>query len=223
MNVARLAGILYLILIACGIWAEGGVRSAAFVPGDPAETAARILSAEGAFRWALLADALMASCDVAIAVLLFVLFQPVAPVMAGLALGFRLTQAAILGANLLNHNAALLAVGEGSPFSPDQAAAQAYFHLQAHSYGYDLGLIFFGVNCLITGALILWAGWPRLLALGIAAAGVVYLIGSGLRILAPALSDSFAYVYVIALVAELALALWLLRGGDMRREPPGNR
>jgi hypothetical protein len=60
-------------------------------------------------------------------------------------------------------------------------------------------------------ALILRSGWiPRLIGFGIGAAGLVYLTGSYLRILAPGLADSFAPAYAICLLAELAFALWLL-------------
>ena len=45
------------------------------------------------------------------------------------------------------------------------------------------------------------------------AAGLVYLTGSYLLFLAPALADSFAPVYIVPLVAELSLCLWLLIKG----------
>lgn len=43
-GLARLAGLLYLILAACGGWAELAVRSSIRVPGDAAATAANVVA-----------------------------------------------------------------------------------------------------------------------------------------------------------------------------------
>ena len=223
---ARLAGALYLIIILCGVWSEGFARAALVDPADAARTAASILAGETLFRGALAADALMVLSDVAVAALLFTLLAPVSRGVARMAMLFRLIEATILGANLLNHHAALLVLKAGAPGAPDWAL----LFLDLHRHGYDLALLFFGVNCLLTGWLICRSGFlPRLLGAGIAGSGLVYLAGSTLRFLAPGLTDGFAPAYLLPLVAESALCLWLLiRGVDagkwgMRREPPGNR
>ena len=50
-NVARMAGLLYLILFIAGIFAEGYVREYLIVvPGDAAATASNIVASEGLFR-----------------------------------------------------------------------------------------------------------------------------------------------------------------------------
>ena len=54
---------------------------------------------------------------------------------------------------------------------------------------------------------------PRAITAGIGAAGLVYIAGGFLRLLAPALMPLFEPAYLIALVAEVALALWLLVTG----------
>ena len=82
-----------------------------------------------------------------------------------------------------------------------------------------LGLVFFGISSLATAMLLARAG-PRVLSALIAAAGLVYLAGSGLRILAPALTDSFSPAYLVAIVAETAMTIWLL--GFAARSPKGN-
>ncbi|RBI86599.1 DUF4386 domain-containing protein [Rhodosalinus halophilus] len=200
---ARLAGVLYLIIIAAGIWSEVAVRAALMVPGDATATGANILAAEGAVRLSLAADTVMGLADAGLAVLLFLLLRPVSLPLALAAMVFRLIQNALIGANLLNQQAALTAAA-----SDPARAAEA---LALHAFGYDLALIFFGVSCLMMAALILRSGWiPRLIGYGIGAAGLVYLTGSYLRILAPGLSDSFAPAYAICLLAELSFALWLL-------------
>ena len=80
-----------------------------------------------------------------------------------------------------------------------------------HASGYDIGLLFFGINSLAM-AVLLWksGGTPRIIAGGIGAAGIVYLTGSTIRLIAPDLAAGFAPAYALPLLAESALCLWLL-------------
>ena len=90
--------------------------------------------------------------------------------------------------------------------------------MAAHAAGYDLGLIFFGLNSLLTGVLILRSGpVARWIALAIQAAGVVHLAGSRLRVVAPVASEAFMPTYLIAVVAKTSFAVALLRGGFRRQ------
>ena len=216
-RIARLAGALYLVIIVCGLWSELAVRGPLVVDGDAAATAANLLAGEGLFRAAFVADAVMATADIALAVLLAALFWPVAPVVAALAAAFRLIQASVLASNLGHHNEALLHLDAGG-----EGAAEAALHaLAMHAHGYDLGLIFFGVNCLLTGWLIWRSGLlPRALGAGIAASGAVYLAGSFARFLAPEMAPALAPAYAVPLLAETALCLWLITMGVRRAMPP---
>ena len=47
---ARSAGLLYLVIIACGIFAEVGVRASLIAPAAPGATAAAIRASEDLFR-----------------------------------------------------------------------------------------------------------------------------------------------------------------------------
>jgi len=225
MAYARTAGVLYLIIILCGIFGEVFVRGSLIVVGDSAATAGNILAAPGLFRVGFVADALMLLSDVAIAVLFYVLFKPVSPTLALMAAAFRLTQAAVLGMNLLNYYAALLVlqgqVGD-SVFDPGQQQALASLFLDLHRHGYDLGLLFFGCSSMILGLLIARSSrssrFPAVLGYGLIAAGLVYLSGSVIRFVWPAFATTFAPVYGVCLVAELAFCLWLLVRGV--RNPP---
>lgn len=219
---ARLAGLLYLMIVVLGLSAELVIRGTLVVPGDPAATAQNVLAQPLLFRLGLAADAVMALCDVALAVLLYVLLRPVGPVLSLMAMVFRLVQTAILGANLLNPSQALLLLEKGPAlggFDMAQLGTLAQLSLDAHGLGYDLGLLFFGISCLCLGVLLIRARYfPRALGPLVAAAGAVYLAGSALRLLAPALSDAFAPAYALPLLAELSFCLWLLlRGIDRQR------
>ncbi len=219
---ARTAGALYLIIIVFGVWSEVFVRSRLVVPGDPAATAGNILANEGLFRLSFAADSIMALSDVALAILLYALLRPVSRTLALMAAAFRLIQTAIVGVNLLNQHAALLILGSAghlNAFDAGQLNALALLFLDTHSHGYDLGLLFFGVNSLIIGYLVFKAPYiPRLLGVLMAAAGLVYLTGSYLLFLAPDHAEAFQPAYGVCLLAEAALCLWLLvRGINVKK------
>lgn len=224
---AGMAGTLYLIIIVTGVWSEAVVRTQLLVPDDPLGSIARLQAALGWFRASIAADIVMLIADLALAVLLFRLLQVYGPTLALTAMAFRLMQAAVLGANLLNLQAALLLADSGgatSMLGDDTAAALATLRLQAHTEGYDLGLAFFGINTLLTSILLLRSRWaPHALGLLMAAAGVVYLTGSSLRLLAPNLSAAFAPTYALPLLAESAFCLWLLWVGLGRGKSPPQR
>ena len=78
----------------------------------------------------------------------------------------------------------------------------------------DLGLIFFGINSVLTAILLVrseafanWLGWL------LCVAGLVYLTGSTLRVLSPDMAEAFAPAYLVAVIAETAFAVALLRLG----------
>jgi hypothetical protein len=210
----RFAGLLYLVIIVCGLWSELAVRQPMLSATDDT-LADRLREGNTLFRLSLTADLLMALCDVALAVLLFAILSPGGPLVAALATAFRLVQSAIIGANLLLPYAALHLMQTGSA---GPAASAARTLLELHGTGYDIGLAFFGLSCLCTGWLV--AGHPmfaRWLGILIAAAGAVYLTGTALRLLTPSLSVAFSPAYLVAIVAETSFCLWLLYGGRRRR------
>ena len=216
---ARLAGLLYLLIIVLGIGSEAFIRGPIQVPGDAAATAANVLANEGLFRIGIYADALMAMADVGLGVLLFVLLWRTGPVLALGAGLFRLVQAAIIGLNLLQPLQALALLSGPIGLDPAQAEVLGALMLDAHGAGYDLGLLFFGVNSVLTGIL-LWKSetFPGLLGVALAAAGAVYLVGSSLVVLAPSLSGTFSFAYLVPVIAESAFCLYLLvRGLPTRR------
>ena len=214
---ARIAGVLYLVIIVLGVWSEGFVRSRVIVANEPATTAANILASIGAFQMSLVADSVMLLCDVALAVLLFVLLEPVNRVLAMMAAAFRLVQASVLGVNLLNQQVALALLSpssEGGGFIESTRDGLVLLFAQAQERGYDLGLLFFGINCVVTGYLVFKSGFlPRALGVLLAASGPVYLAGSYLSLLAPHRAVAFDAAYLLPLLAETSFCLWLLLKG----------
>jgi hypothetical protein len=213
LRYARIAGLLYLIIIVCGISSELFVRTALVVPDDAAATAANILAAPGLFRAGFGLDSLMLFSDVAVALLLYFLLASVSRPLAATAAAFRLIQAAVLAANLLLYYGAIMVL-EGSGFETASRHDLAALLLQMHTHGYDLGLLFFAFSNFILGYLVVRSGYfPTLLGYGLGAAALVYLVGSFIRFLIPGMTAMVEPLYFIPFVAELAFALWLVIKG----------
>jgi hypothetical protein len=104
--------------------------------------------------------------------------------------------------------------GYAGAFGTEQLNALASFFLDLHSHGYDLGLLSFGLSCLLLGYLVYRSGYlPRFIGILLFAAGFTYLIGGYTRFLAPAHVQAVAPIYIVAVVAEVAMCLWLLIKG----------
>ena len=229
---ARFAGLGYLLIIISGIFAEFFVRSGLIVPGDPSATAINIVGSEFLFRSGLASEFLMLSADVAVALALYVVFKGVNKSLALLAAFFRLTHASIVGANLLNVYVPLLLLRDGgylTSFAEGQRQALALLLLEAHGYGYAIGLVFFGVYCWILGYLILRSQLvPRILGFLLLVAGSGYLIDSFGRTLLSNYADYQNLLGMVVLlpafVAELSFSLWLVvKGVDVGRIPQPSR
>lgn len=218
---ARVAGLGYLIIIAAGIFAEFFIRSSLIVANDAAATAGNIAASQSLFRTGIAGDLIMLVCDIVVALALYMLFRQVNRGLSLLAAFFRLVHAAVYGVNLLNLViVALLAGGAGylAALQPSQSDALTMLFLDAHKYGYAIGLVFFGFHCMVLGYLVFKSGFlPRILGVLLLAASIGYLVDSFANILLPNYADYesvlMLVVFVPAFVAELSLSLWLLLKG----------
>ena len=212
---ARIAGLFYLLIIIAGIFAEAFVRGKLVVHGDVAATANNIINAEFLWKIGITADLIMQVCDLPVMVLLYFLLRPVSKKLALLNLSFNLIQTAVLVANKLNLLAALFFLGDADylkSFTPDQLHTLSYLSIRLHDFGFGIGLIFFGIVCLIEGYLIYMSGYfPKVFGILMAIAGLCYLINTFALLLAPQLSS--IVLLLPCLVAELALSLWLIFKG----------
>src|ERR1700730_12969158 len=132
---ARIAGVLYLINIACGIFGEIFVRGHLVVAGDALATAQRIMGSEFLFRCGVVGDLIMHITDVPMAVIFYVLLRPVSKDLSALAALFGMLQTAILCANKLNLVTVLLLLGNANylkAFDPTQLQALASLSLSLH-------------------------------------------------------------------------------------------
>jgi Domain of unknown function (DUF4386) len=147
---ARMAGVLYLLIIIGALFAPFAVAPSGMMRGHAAlPTAAQILASKPLYVFGGVAQLVVGACDIGVALL-----KPVNRGLALLAAVFRLVFVAIANANVLNHFAPLLLLSGGeylSAFKPDQLQALALVFIRLRTIGLDIALVFFGFHCVVLG------------------------------------------------------------------------
>ncbi len=201
-----------------GFIGEMFIRDKLIVTGDPAGTSSNILSHPLLWRIGIAGDLTMHICDAVVAIVYYILLKPVNRNIAKMALFFGLVQTAVLVANKMNLVIPVLLLGNSAylkSVDPNVLHVLAYLSVVAHSYGFGIGLLFFGCACLLNGYMIFKSGYlPGFLGIMIQIAGVCYLINSFALILLPTLAGKlFPAILIPPLIGELSISLWLLFKG----------
>jgi len=217
-NLARIAGLLYLIVIATGAFAEIFVRQAFKVSGDALATANNIQSSEMLFRWGVVADIVNFVCGLPCVLIIYFLFKRINKFLLQLALIFVVVQTAIIAVNLLNQTSPLLILSNNAylkSFQPKELAALSQLSLNIQGVGYAIGLVFFGFYCILIGFVIYRTNAiPKIIGVLYAVAGICYLINSFTMFLSKGFANPyFIYLAIPIFIGELSLCLWLLIKG----------
>lgn len=220
---ARVGGLLYLTIIVAGMAGELYVRGSLVVPGDASATASHIIGSRALWRAGIAGDLVMHMCDVGLMLVFYVLLSPVSRNLALLAVLFNLVQTSVLAANKLNLLLPVFLLGDAEylkAFTSQQLQALAYVAVRTHDYGFGVGLIFFGAECIVLGYLIRQSGYlPKAIGVLMQLAGACYLANSFALLLYPPLASRlFPAIMLPPFVAESSLALWLLvKGVDLTK------
>ncbi|MBZ5683282.1 MAG: DUF4386 domain-containing protein [Acidobacteriia bacterium] len=208
---ARIAGVFYLLTILMRMFVEIFVRNRLVVSDNAAATATNILAHEPLWRWGFAADIIAFASYIALTALLYELFKPVNKSLSLVAAFFSIGASVVQAISSLFHLAPLILLG-GTPylsvFTVEQLQALAFVSLRLRAAAYhNIGLVFFGLYCLLVGILILRSTFlPRILGVLIALAGLSYVL-----FLSPPLVRSLQpYVLVFPGVGQISLTLWLL-------------
>jgi hypothetical protein len=214
---ARIAGILYLIIIIAGVLGQIFIRGKLIVAGDAVATAGNLIASQSLWRISIAGDLLMHVFDIPLMLALYLLVKPVNKHLAMSAVLFNLIQTPVLVVNKLNLLVPVFLLGNAEylkALESRELQALAYLPLKLHDYGFGIGLIFFGCVCLVQGYLIFKSGFlPKPIGVLIALAGLSYLTNSITLILAPTYTEMVVPVLALALLDELALSLWLIVKG----------
>lgn len=222
-KIARFAGVLYLIIMVAAIFAHQYVPSTLIVPDDPAATASNIAASETLFRvGGVGSELIILLSEIILSVLLYILLKPVDRTLAVIATVSRLVMTTVHGINLINYFFVLMLAGGttyGAVLGADQMHALVQLFLDAHHYGFTIGIAFLTLHVFILGYLILKSGYfPGVLGILFLAAGVGYLVDSFALLLNANYGATPVILAIPIAVAEIAFPVWLLiRGVNMER------
>jgi hypothetical protein len=210
---ARLAGLLYVVTVVCGIFSLIYVPSQVSGHDDAAATASHIVASEFLFRLGIVVGTFG---YVAFLVLPLVLYQllnsvnrNIAIVMVALALAcVPLDLVAI--ANQLDVLSLLNAADRQQAFTPEQTHARLMSLLDAYRNRILISEIFWGLWLLPFGYLVFRSGFlPRVLGVVLMLGCLGYLITFVAQIMFPN-ADVPGWVGLPAALGEIGIALWLL-------------
>ena len=217
-QLARFAGVLYLIVAIFGGFAHLVVRAGVYVPGDAATSAANVVANSGLVRIGVVADLLQATVFVFLGMTLYLLLKHVNPNAASAMVILVAVATTVICLNMVFQFAAVL-VATGEPyvaaFGATGSAALVLLLLDIQHYGYLIAQIFFGLWLVPLGYLAYKSGmFPRALGVVLIVGGFAYLVDMVALFLVPAFGETIsAFVLIPSAVAELWMVGYLLVKG----------
>ncbi len=223
-RLARIAGVLYLIVAVFGAFAHFFVRGKVYLPGDAASTAEKVVENSGLVRIGVVADLFQATVFLFVAMTLYLLLKHVNKNVAGAMVVLVAIATTIMSLNMVFQFAGLLVATEGSYVATlgtegSNALVLLLFDLQ--HYGYLIAQIFFGLWLVPLGYLAYNSGmFPKALGVLLIVGGVAYLVDMLLLFLVPDFGEQVtAFVVIPPAVAEIFTLGYLLVKG-VRTSPP---
>ena len=213
-QLARMAGLLYLLNILGGAFAIG-IVPAIVVTTDPATTAHNILTNEALYRLGLAAHVVVTLTNIPLALIFYELFKVVNRRLALLDAFFILVATAIEAAGIVNQFSSLILLTNDrytGALPAAQLHAQAYLPLDLSSLDYSIHTVFFAFDILCMAYLVLRSTFlPRAIGALLAIDALAYLLYSFADFLSPDFAGNLVpWVQFPALLGEGSLCLWLL-------------
>jgi hypothetical protein len=217
-RLARIAGVLYLLVGIFGGFAEGFVEPKMYVAGDAAATAATVVANAGLLRLGVVADLLDQTFFVFLALTLYALLKHVHQSAARAMVVCVALAAAITCLNTVFEF-------EGLRIATDPAYAAALgiagsnalvlLMLDIQHYGILVAQIFFGLWLVPLGYLAYASRlFPKWLAGVLVAGGVCYQVDLLAAFLVPELGLAIhGFVVILPTIAEISMVLYLLLKG----------
>ncbi|MCB2194980.1 MAG: DUF4386 domain-containing protein [Bacteroidetes bacterium] len=197
-NLSIIAGVSYLIIFFAAIFANFFMLES--ILNDPVGA---IQENHMIVRFGILAFIITVVFDVVVAWALYEIYKN--HVLSSLSTLFRMMHAAIMGVAIFALPAALVAT-----------TSEAILHqVDIFNIIWLIGLFFFGIHLILLGRII---GKPKLIALFLVIAGIMYMIDTAAHFLLPNYENYssifLALVAIPSIVGEMSFSIWLLvKGG----------
>ena len=208
---ARIAGVFWLISIMGGLFAEAFVRSK-LIADDPATTMQNILANEAIYRLGSVAMFVGTATYLALSAIMYRLLAPVNRTASSIAAFFSIAGCTIWIQELVHSAAPFAFAGAVGPSaSAEQMQVLAFALLNLHSEALLLGMMCFGVHCLLMGYLIARSTFlPKLLGFLLLVGGLGYLTAGIAHMLSPPIAALLRrYLFLPGEAAEMLTGLWL--------------
>ena len=226
-RLARISGVLYLLVGIFGGFAEGFVDPRMYVAGNAAATAANVVANAGLVRMSVVSHLLDGTCFVFLAMTLYTLLHHL---HKGVARAMLVLVALATGIICLNavFQFEALRVASDNAFSAALGAAGSnalvLLLLDTQHYGTLIAQVFFGLWLVPIGYLAYKsAGWfPKWLGVVLVVGGVCYLVDLLAAFLVPDVDLKIhGYILIPSAIAEILMVLYLLVFGV--RVKPGEK
>ncbi|MEN8250504.1 MAG: DUF4386 domain-containing protein [Bacteroidota bacterium] len=192
-----IAGVSYLIIFFAAIFANFFVLES--MRKDPIDT---IQQNHMIVRFGILAFILTVVFDVVVAWALYELYKKHS--LSSLSTYFRMMHAAIMGVAIFALPVALVST----------TSQEILRQVDIFNIIWLIGLFFFGIHLILLGKII---GKPKIIALFLVIAGIMYMIDTGAHFMLPNYesygSIFLALVAIPSIVGEMSFAIWLLFKG----------
>lgn len=197
-TLSLIAGVSYLVIFFAAIFANFFVLES--ILNDPLAT---VQQNHMIVRFGIMAFLITVVFDVVVAWALYELYKE--HPLSGLSTYFRMMHAAIMGVAIFALPVALAAT----------TSQEILQQVDTFNIIWLIGLFFFGIHLILLGRII---GKPKLIALFLLIAGIMYMIDTGAHFLLPNYEEYssifLALVAIPSIVGEMSFAIWLLiKGG----------
>jgi ABC-type amino acid transport substrate-binding protein len=210
-QLARIAGLLYLIVGVFGGFAVGYVTPMLYVPGDAAASAGNVLANAGLVRVGVLADLLQATVFVFLAMTLYLLLRHVNNKAAKAMVVLVVIASTIECLDKVFQFGALRVASDAAyaaAFGVAGSNALVLLLLDLHNYGYLIAQIFFGLWLVPLGYLAYKSRmFPRALGVVLIVAGASYLIDMLAAFLVPDIGKA---LHVFLAIPPTIGEVWML-------------
>ncbi len=223
-RLARIAGVLYLLVGIFGGFAEGFVDPKMYVADNAAATAANVVASSGLVRMGVVAHLLDGTLFVFLALALYVLLEHVHKSVARAMLVLVALSTGIICLNAVFEFEGLRVATDSSyaaAFGTEGSNALVLLLLDTQHYGTLVAQVFFGLWLVPLGYLSYKSGlFAKWLGVVLVVGGVCYLVDLLSAFLVPDLGRAIhAFVIIPSAVAEISMVLYLLVVGVRTVKP----
>lgn len=213
---ARLAGLLYLVVVLTGIFSLAYVPSKLIVLDDPAATFHNIASSELLFRLSIVSGLICYTFFLFLPVVLYKLLKPVNENYAKLMVLLAVVSVPISFINIQNKYTVLSLINSAThsnTFTTSQLQDQVLFYLNQYNNGILIVSIFWGLWLFPFGYLVFKSGFlPKIFGILLMLGCLGYLINFLGKSLVTNYSEMgiSSYISLPASIGEIGICLWLL-------------